>query len=145
DHAAIAAEELRARGLDTEHALDTIEVGRELVGAELVKAELALPVAQHAIWRAVARTRVDRCRAADGLAERDRDADIADRERRGAASVQLLLHRKRPARELRAIEVVTFLDEHDGEPGLGELAPDHGAARAGADHDDVALDREVTA
>ena len=70
-------------------------------------------------------------------------ADVADRERRAAAPVQLLLHRERAPGEVGAIEVAALLDEHDREPGLGELAPDDRAAGAGADHDDVALDREV--
>jgi hypothetical protein len=78
------------------------------------------------------------------LAERNRNADVADRERRAAAPVQLLLHRERAAGELRAIVVVTFLDEHDGKARLGELSPDDRAARAGADDDDIALDRDVT-
>ncbi|MEZ4297803.1 MAG: hypothetical protein R3B70_22800 [Polyangiaceae bacterium] len=39
--------------------------------------------------------------------------------------------------------VLALLDEHDGVPALGELAPDDGPARAGADHDDIALDHVV--
>src|SRR5262249_48517958 len=143
DHAAVAAEQLGAGALDVEHRLDALEVAGHAVGAELGEAELIAPAREHAIGRAVARARVDGGGAADGLAERDRDADVADRERRAAAAVQLLLHLERAAGEVAAIEVAALLDEHHREAGLGELAADHRAAGAGADHHDVALDREV--
>jgi len=144
DHAAVAAEERAARGLDPEHGLDALEVAAHAIGRELLEPELVAPLREDAIRRAVTRARVDRGGAADGLSERDRDPDVADGERRAAAPVQLLLHLERAAREVRALEVAALLDEHHGEPGLGELAPDDGPARARADHDDVALDREVT-
>src|SRR5690606_38011784 len=91
DHAPVAAHQLGLRVIDAEHPLDALEVGPELLRPELVEAELALPVAQDAIRRAIARARVDRRRAAHRLAERNRNADVADRERRAAAPVQLLL------------------------------------------------------
>ena len=36
--------------------------------------------------------------------------------------------------------MLPLFDEHDREPALRELPPDNPAARAGPDHDDVALD-----
>src|SRR5262249_61687480 len=92
-------------------------------GAELGEAELAAPAREHAVGRAVAGAGVDGGGAADGLAERDRDAAVADRERRAAAAVQLLLHLERTAGEVAAVEVAALLDEHHREPGLGHPAP----------------------
>src|SRR3954471_9664846 len=76
DHAAVAAEQLGLCRRDLEHGLDPIEVRPELVGAELAEAELALPLVEHAIGRAIARTRVDGRGAADRLTEGNRNADV---------------------------------------------------------------------
>jgi len=73
--------------LDSEDALDAIEVGPELVGSELRQAEVTLPFAEHAIGRAVARATVDGRGATDGLAERDRNADVAERECAATAAI----------------------------------------------------------
>ena len=145
DHAAVAAEQIRARGLHLQHGLDPLEVGRHAIGGQLGQAEVGDPRGEHAIGRAVAGAGVDRRRAAHALADRDRDRHVADGDRRAAVPVELLLHLERAAREVLAIEVLALLDEHDREPGLGELAPDDGAARAGADHHHVALEREIAA
>src|SRR5262249_44312718 len=114
DHATVAAHQLRLRVVDAKHCLDALEVRAELLGAELVEPELALPAAQHAIRRAIAGSRVDRRRAADRLAERNHDADVADRERRATAPIQLLLHLERTPGEVLARVVAAFFDEHDG-------------------------------
>ena len=111
-----------------------------LGAVEALEAEVACPLLAHPGMGAQAVGPVDDRPAAERRARLDRDLPVGGRERarvagRGAGSAgQLELV------EVRLVVVAAHLEHADLLARRGQLAGDHAAAGAGADHADVGLD-----
>src|SRR5262249_15685699 len=80
---------------------------------------------------------VDRGGPPDAAAERDRDGRLTEGTGEPAVPVEEVDHGARIAGEVLAGEEAALLDQHDVAPAGGDLAGDHGATRARADHHHV--------
>ena len=124
-------------GPDREAALRLLEVGCELVVAEIGQREMPPPVLQRGGGGAERARPVDRGGPAHAAALQDVDGLVA-RLARGALLVERGIGLGLQLVEIAAAAQRTFLDDHDFQAGLGEQFRRDAAARAGADDGDVA-------
>ena len=129
-------------GGDLQAGLDGLEVGAEVLDAEAFDPVHALPVLQDALGGAEAGGPVDRRAPADAAALEHADRLVGGR----AAAAALVEHRVGVG--LDEVEVglgegAALLEHHDPRALGGEPGRQHGAARAGADDADVAVDDDV--
>ncbi len=97
------------------------------------RAEVALPLAQHAVGRAEADGAVDERAPAHRAAGGERDQDFAARDHHAPARIEMAEGPGRLAHQIGGRERAAFLEHGDLEAGPGQLGRDRRAARARAD------------
>jgi len=128
-----------------EHLGDAVVVGRQVVGAQRLAAVVErgaglAPLVVLVLGRAQGDLRVDRRAAADAAAGDERDdagARVVARHRHADRPPDVVHRVDLPAGEVRGGAMRADLEQEHAAPLARELAGDHAAARAGADHDDL--------
>ena len=129
-------------GVHADALPDRVEAAVEVLAGDRVDAVLYGPLAPDVLGRAEAERVVDERRAAKTLGCEQADAPVGGRHA-AAVDVEAVEAGQLGAVEVALAEVTARLDDHDVEPLLREHGGSRAAARARADHDDVAVERRV--
>src|SRR5205823_3200911 len=135
----VVPRDLGADLLHVERSFDLVEQRREPFGSP-GRAEVPLPLAQHAVRGAEADGAVDERAAADRSARGERNQHLSLADHHAAAGVEMAESPRRLADQIGRREGAALFEDRDFQTGSRQLGGDRGPACAGPDHGDVGLD-----